>query len=196
MNINRLTVKFFLSVPYAIDKIQGYFYKKCLKKVGANVYLRPAHCDIKGLENISIGNNVSIPKGATIYSTDAQLIIMDNVIFGPRPTIITGDHRIDVVGVPIIFSNDKLPENDLDVVIEEDVWTGANVVILKGVTIGRGSVVAAGSVVNRSCPPYSIIGGVPAKVLKYRFTVEEAMEHEKVIYPEHLRLTAEELKRN
>ena len=58
---------------------------------------------------------------------------------------------------------------DQPVVIEEEVWCGANVTILKGVTIGRGSVVAAGAVVTKSCPPYSIIGGVPAKVLRKRF---------------------------
>ena len=61
---------------------------------------------------------------------------------------------------------------DQPVVIEDDVWVGANVTILKGVTIGHGSVVAAGAVVTKSCPPYSIIGGVPAKVLKKRFDEE------------------------
>ena len=76
-------------------------------------------------------------------------------------------------------SNDKLPENAAAVVIEDDIWTGANVTILKGVTIVRGSVVAAGAVVTKSCPPYSIIGGVPAKVLKMRFTQPEIIEHEK-----------------
>ena len=58
---------------------------------------------------------------------------------------------------------------DQPVVIEDDVWVGANVTILKGVTIGHGSVVAAGAVVTKSCPPYSIIGGVPAKILRKRF---------------------------
>lgn len=57
-------------------------------------------------------------------------------------------------------------------------WVGSNVTILKGVTIGRGSVIAAGAVVTKSCPPYSIIGGVPAKVLKARFTPDEIKEHE------------------
>ena len=64
-------------------------------------------------------------------------------------------------------------------VIEDDVWCGANVTILKGVTIGRGSIVAAGAVVTHSFPPYSVIGGVPAKLLKMRFTPEEIVEHEK-----------------
>lgn len=78
-------------------------------------------------------------------------------------------------------SNDKLLENDAAVVIEDDVWTGANVTILKDVTIGRGSVVAAGAVVTKSCPLYSIIGGVPAKVLKMRYTQDEIIEHEKTL---------------
>ena len=75
-----------------------------------------------------------------------------------------------------------MPDQDLPVVIEDDVWTGANVTILKGVTIGRGSVIAAGAVVTKSFPPYSIIGGVPAKLIKMRFTPEQIAEHERVLY--------------
>ena len=103
------------------------------------------------------------------------------MIFGPHPTIITGDHRTDVIGKYIMDSKEKLPENDAPVIIEDDVWTGANVTILKGVTIGRGSVIAAGAVVTKSFPPYSIIGGVPAKLIKMRFTPEEIEEHERLI---------------
>ena len=66
-------------------------------------------------------------------------------------------------------------------VIEDDVWCGANVTILKGVTIGRGSVVAAGAIVTKSFPPYSIIGGVPAKLIKMRFSPEEIERHEALL---------------
>lgn len=128
---------------------------------------------------MSIGDYTSIPKGSVFYCTEASLTIGKKVIFGPHPTIITGDHRIDVVGKYIMDSKEKLPENDAPVVIENDVWIGANVTILKGVTIGRGSVVAAGAVVTKSCPPYSIIGGVPAKVLKMRFSAEAIKIHER-----------------
>lgn len=102
------------------------------------------------------------------------------VIFGPHPTIITGDHRTDIIGKYIIdvTREEKLPENDRPVVIEDDVWVGANVTILKGVTIGRGSIVAAGAVVTKSFPPYSVIGGVPAHLLKRRFCDEEIVRHE------------------
>lgn len=137
--------------------------------------------DIKGLKNLMIGDHTLISKGAVFYCTEAPLIIGKRVIFGPRPTIITGDHRIDVIGNYIQENIEKLAENDMSVVIEDDVWIGANVTILKGVTIGRGSVVAAGAVVTKSLPPYSISGGIPAKVLKFRFTPEQITEHEKII---------------
>ena len=83
-----------------------------------------------------------------------------------------------------VSDNEKLPNNDLPVVIEDDVWCGANVTILKGVTIGHGSVVAAGAVVTKSFPPYSIIGGVPAKLIKMRFSKGEASQNDKKLYGE------------
>lgn len=64
---------------------------------------------------------------------------------------------------------------------------------MKGVTIGRASVIAAGAVVTKSCPPYSIIGGIPAKVLKFRFSIDEILAHEKKLYPEEKKFTKEEI---
>ena len=188
-------VKLSLAFCYVWDKLWSPFYKKCMKHCGKDVYLRPTCSDLKGLYNLSIGDGSSIPKGSVFYCTEAPLTIGRKVIFGPNPTIITGDHRINVVGKFIMDSNEKLPENDAPVVIEDDVWCGANVTILKGVTIGRGSVVAAGAVVTKSCPPYSIIGGVPAKVLKRRFSKEEIIEHERNLYPEDEKLSIEELEK-
>lgn len=139
--------------------------------------------DIKGLEHLSVGNNVLIPKGSIFYCTIADLTIGNNVLFGPNPTIITGDHRIDLVGKHIsdISDEEKLPNQDMPVVIEDGVWCGANVTMLKVVTIGRGSVVAAGAVVTKSFVPYSIIGGIPAKLIKMRFTPEEIQAHESLL---------------
>lgn len=142
---------------------------------------------------VSIGDDSSIPKGSTFYCTGAPLTIGRKVIFGPNPTIITGNHRIDVIGKFIMDSTHKLPENDVPVVIEDDVWAGSNVTILKGVTIGRGSVIAAGAVVTKSCPPYSIIGGVPAHMLKQRFSIMQILKHEQLLYPQDQRFTKEYL---
>lgn len=186
-------VKISLSFSWVWDSFWAPFWKRSMKHCGRGVYLRPMSSDIKGLWNLSIGDGTSIPKGSTLYCTEAPLTIGRKVIFGPHPTIVTGDHRIDVVGKYIMDSHEKLLKNDAPVVIEDDVWCGANVTILKGVTIGRGSVIAAGAVVTKSCPPYSIVGGIPAKVLKYRFSVEECLLHEKTLYPFSQRFSREQL---
>lgn len=182
MNIHNLVIRAGLALPYVLDKFMAYFYKKAMAHCGKGVYLRPISSDFKGLENLSVGDGTSIPKGSTFYCTKAPLSIGRKVIFGPKPTIITGDHRIDIIGKYIIDVTDdeKLPENDMPVVIEDGCWIGANVTILKGVTIGEGSVVAAGAVVTKSCAPYSIIGGVPAKLIRMRFGEEKVQEVQEV----------------
>ena len=182
--ISRILVKASLVPAWLWDKLWAWAWKRSMKHCGKGVSLRPLSSDIKGLENLSVGDGTSIPKGSTIYCTEAPLTIGRKVIFGPHPTIITGDHRTDLVGKFImdITVKEKLPENDAPIVIEDDVWCGANVTILKGVTIGRGSIVAAGAVVTTSFPPYSIIGGVPAKLLKKRFTEDEIRDHERILY--------------
>lgn len=183
MGITRLLLKASAAPSYLWDRIWAVVYKRAMRHCGKGVYIRPMSSDIKGVENLYVGDGTSIPKGSVIYCTDAPLTIGRKVVFGPRPTIITGDHRIDIIGKHIIdvTVEEKLPENDMPVQIEDGVWVGANVTILKGVTIGRGSVVAAGAVVTRSCPPYSIIGGVPAKIIRARFTDEEIVEHERIL---------------
>ena len=66
---------------------------------------------------------------------------------------------------------------------------------MSGVTIGRGCTVAAGAVVAKSMPPYAVVGGVPAKVIKFQWTIDEILEHERVLYPENERFTREELEK-
>ena len=110
---------------------------------------------------------------------NAPVILGDNIMFGPGVMMITGDHRTDVIGKYMIevTEAEKLPENDAPIVIEGDNWIGANVTILKGVTIHEGAVVAAGAVVTKDVPAYAIVGGVPAKVLRCRFTEDELKQH-------------------
>ena len=183
----KFLLKLSLSFSYIWDKIWSYVWKRNMKYCGKNVYLRPMSSDIKGIWNLSIDDDSLIPKNSVFYCTLAPIMIGKKVIFGPHPTIITGDHRTDIVGKYImdIEDHDKFENGinryDSPVIIEDDVWCGANVTILKGVRIGKGCIVAAGAVVTKSFPPYSIIGGVPAKLIKKRFHDDEIKEHEKLL---------------
>ena len=85
---------------------------------------------------------------------------------------------------------------DKDVVVDEDVWIGARVIILQGVHVGRGCTIGAGTVLRKSTPPYSIVIGNPAKVVGFRFTPEEIIAHEEKLYPEEERLPLSLLEKN
>lgn len=161
-----------------LRKVMRPLFAKCGK--GVTFFPATSYFNYK---NISIEDNVYIGQGAFMLSQLSHIYIGRNTAIGPNCTIIGGDHRFDIVGKPInCYTNaDKLPENDQDVHIGEDVWFGCNVTILKGVTVGRGCVVAAGAVVTKSLPPYSIAGGVPAKIIKQRFTPEQIAEHERLM---------------
>lgn len=122
-----------------------------------------------GYENIEVGNHVSIGMNSRFVTSRAKIKIGDYVMFGPHVTIVTGDHRIDLLDRPMmtITDKDKRPEDDQDVVFEGDNWIGANATILKGVTIGKGAVVAAGAVVTKDIPPLAIVGGGTGKGYRY-----------------------------
>ena len=170
------------------NRFLSFFYKKMLRGCGSNVRFSALTSDFT-YRNITIGNDVYIGPHALFLCTESQIFIGNKVLFGPHVTIIGGDHRITDVGRFIYDVLDKHPEDDQDVHIEDDVWIGTNTTLLKGVTVGRGAVVAAGALVVKDIPPYAIVGGVPAKVLKYRFTPEQIQEHERQLYAEDKRLT-------
>jgi acetyltransferase-like isoleucine patch superfamily enzyme len=102
------------------------------------------------------------------------------VLLASDVAIVGGDHRFDVVGVPIRFTGRDGME-ELLTVIEDDVWIGHGCIIIAGVRIGRGAVVAAGTVVTKDVPPYAIVGGVPAKLIRYRFTPEQQKLHNEAL---------------
>lgn len=170
-----------LFIKRVYNKIYIPIYKKRMLHCGSNVHFSPVD-SVFTYESMSVGDNVSIGYHADFVATRSKIIIGDHVVFGPHVSIRGGDHRFDIPGryIDSIKDEDKLPQNDADVVFEGDNWVGMNVTVLKGVTIGFGSILAAGAVVTKSVPPYSIVGGVPATVIRKRFSDEEIVQHESV----------------
>jgi acetyltransferase-like isoleucine patch superfamily enzyme len=132
--------------------------------IGKYALLRPANMyggDIG--EGLRIGNNSNIGPYSYV-GCSGYIEIGDNVMISPRVSIYAENHNYPLTSIPI---KDQGVTRGF-VKIENDCWIAANSVILSGVTIGRGSVVAAGSVVTKDVPPYSIVAGVPAIIIKKR----------------------------
>jgi chloramphenicol O-acetyltransferase type B len=126
---------------------------------------------IIGPGQVSVGNCCFIGPECWFLSS---AVIGNYVMIAGRVAIVGGDHRIDVPGVPAIKAGRDVNKQ---VVIEDDVWIGYGSIIMHGVKIGEGSVVAAGSVVTKDVPPYSICGGVPAKEIRKRFSEDDIKLH-------------------
>lgn len=118
---------------------------------------------ISGWQKLKIGSNVSIQYNCYL-SCEGGLEIGDNVSIGHGTSILStehsySDHNMLIKEQPIIFKATKISDN---------VWIGANATILGGVTVGEGAIVGAGSVVTKNVQKNAIVGGVPAKLIKYR----------------------------
>lgn len=190
LRICSVFLRLHLIIVRVYDKFLQVTGRGLFAECGKNVHYHPLTSTIT-YSHVHIGNDVQISEGANLIAAIAHIYIGNKVRFGPNVTIRGGNHVTDYLGYFMfdIKDSEKRPSDDRDVIIEDDVWIGTNVTILKGVTIGRGAVVGAGAVVTKNMPPYSISGGVPAKVIKYRFTPDQIIEHEKKLYTESRRLT-------
>lgn len=114
---------------------------------------------------LSIGANSYIGEGNNIRAAGGQICIGSNSFISQNVSIVASNHNIKK-DVPIAYQGWSKSNNY--VIINDDVWIGANSVILPGVTIGIGAVIGAGSVVTKDVPEYSVVAGNPAKIIKFR----------------------------
>lgn len=152
-----------------IKKISKWYYVKNLKKrlmsCGPKVFIDPS-VTIVSPELVSIGNNCHIQMNCALYGCGGGIEIGDGTIFSHEIQIFARNHNYNS------FDLKYLPYDERDickkVTIGKYVWIGARATILPGVTIGNGAVIGAGSVVVDDVPSCAVVGGNPAKVLKYR----------------------------
>jgi len=139
---------------------RGFLAKNIFIKAGKNINIE--NKAYFGTGKIEIGNNSDVGSMCRIYG---RVKIGDGVMMAPEVIILTQNHKHDRTDIPMFKQGfDK----EQEVIIEDDVWIGTRVIILPGVRVGKGSILAAGSVVTKDVLPYAIVGGVPAKIIKNR----------------------------
>ncbi len=146
---------------------------KWIKKSGSNNTL-PMR--IFNPELVSVGESSYGELNIISFSDKSKLYIKDYVSIGQDVTfLLDAEHPINHIStfpykVRYLYSEEAEATSKGDIIIEDDVWIGYGATILSGVHIGQGAVVAARAVVSKDVPPYAVVGGVPAKVIKYRFS--------------------------
>jgi acetyltransferase-like isoleucine patch superfamily enzyme len=116
------------------------------------------------VSKLFVGKNTYIGEQNNIRASGGVIRIGDNCLISQQVSIIVSNHKIEKSAL----INSQAWESRGDVVIGDDVWIGCSCQILPGVSVGKGAVVASGSLVNNDVPPYAVVAGVPAKIIKYR----------------------------
>lgn len=162
-------------VPYSLGskKVRRFFCRRIFKSMGKNVNIEHGVFFGSGRE-IEIGNNSGIGTNCRIAG---PLSIGDDVMIAPGVSIYTRNHETENIYRPMRLQTAPLKK----VTIGNDVWIGANAIILPGVNIGNGCIVGAGAVVTKDVPDFAVVGGNPAKIIKTR-AQKEGVPRMKVLY--------------
>ncbi len=148
--------------PYSLGSkyIRRLLCKVIFKKAGSNLNIEHGAFFASGLE-IEVGDNSGLGLDCRVTG---PLKIGSDVMMGPDVMIFTQNHETVRLDIPMrLQTAPKKP-----VVIEDDVWISARVIILPGVTVHKGAIIGAGAVVTKDVPEYAVVGGNPARIIKYR----------------------------
>ena len=138
-----------------------------IKRISAKLMLEKCGTAVDIGRHISFSSKVSLGDRSSIgdYThINGELHIGNDVMMSPNCAFLASNHKFNRIDIPM---NQQGGES-IPIYIEDDVWIGYGVIVTAGVHIGKGTVVAAGSVVTKDIPPYSIVGGVPARLIKVR----------------------------
>lgn len=188
-------MNFFTRLKHGIGIFMHYYVRPNPSRLGyfgENASLGiPA--DLKNPGNIYLHDYARIGRRSTIMTMgDSKFIMKRGCLTAEGLTVVTSNHR-QRIGEFLSGGNED--NTYKDIIVEEDVWIGINVTLLSGAHIGRGAIIGACAVVTKEIPPYAIAVGNPARVIKFKWSINEIMEHEKSLYPENERYTREELEK-
>lgn len=155
-----------------IEKIKFKIYRKKWRKLNRHNLTAPINKF--PLELVSVGNETYGNLYVLTFNNEVKLHIGSYCSIAPEVSfMLSADHYMDHISTfpfKVKVLGEKMEGvSKGDIIIDDDVWIGYRAIIMSGVHIGQGAVIAAGSVVTKDVPPYAIVGGVPAKVIKYRF---------------------------
>lgn len=195
MKYNSLVFRLVKGLKYIYNCYVKSLDRSKFGKIDDTVHLAPP-LTLSNPENVFLYGHNAL-RDAKIFSTNAKFIMKPYAGAAEGLRVSTGNHAM-IVGrfYRTIKENEKPAGLDKDVVVEEDAWIGRNVTLLPGVIVGRGAIVGAGAVLRSSIPPYAIAIGNPAKVIGFKFSPQEVLEHEKFLYPEGERLSEDVLNEN
>lgn len=154
-------------------KIRYWVTRPLFLHCGHNVNIE--HGAVFSRHGVSIGSNSGIGINSFV---DADTSIGANVMMGPQVLIYTRNHNTSRIDIPMIRQGYTAVA---PVSIEDDVWIGARVIILPGVTIGSGSVLGAGAVISRDVPPGSVVIGNPARIVRNRYKLNGSAQSSTVV---------------
>lgn len=182
----------FLKGLYCLYRQYFGYSRRSYGYIAPDSYVTPPIKITKPKNVFLMGNNTL--RDAVILNLNAKFVLGRGSGATEGLKVATGNHAQLIGRFYRTITEEEKPDGyDKDVVVKEDVWIGMNVVLLMGVTVGRGAIVSAGAVVTKDIPPYCVAGGVPAKPIKFKWTIDQILEHEEKLYPIEERYTREQL---